>query len=91
MAALGVNNDDEIVYEDDYGAMDDDADFAIIDDDDEEEDLVAMMEDLCRGDSGSDNDGGCDSAHEDEFYLPEYVPKRREGKRSSQVPKKLVQ
>jgi hypothetical protein len=55
--------------------MDDDADFAIIDDDDEEEeDLVAMMEDLCRGDSGSDNDGGCDSAHEDEFYLPEYVP-----------------
>ena len=92
-AALGVNNDDdEIVYEDDYGAMDDDADFAIIDDDDEEEeDLVAMMEDLCRGDSGSDNDGGCDSAHEDEFYLPEYVPKRRECKRSSQVPKNLVQ
>ncbi|KAL4514461.1 hypothetical protein Ndes2526A_g03933 [Nannochloris sp. 'desiccata'] len=91
-AALGASNDDEIVYEDDYGAEDNDADFEIIDDDDEEEeDLIAMMEDLCRGDSGGDDDGDCDSAHEDDVCLPRYAPKARgEGKRTSQVPKKLL-
>ncbi|KAG7669886.1 hypothetical protein KSW81_008030 [Nannochloris sp. 'desiccata'] len=90
-AALGASNDDEIVYEDDYGAEDDDADFEIIDDDEEEEDLIAMMEDLCRGDSGGDDDGDCDSAHEDDVCLPRYAPKARgEGKRTSQVPKKLL-
>ena len=77
-AALGASADDA------------DADFAVNDDDSEEEDLAAMMEDLCRSDGGSDSDGGCDSAQEDEFHLLEYVPKRREGKRTSQVPKKLV-